>query len=81
MSIPGELERARQLILAAKEEAAKDILLSVLPEVEREDRDDLALEVFALLGELYLNRTAYDGTEECVRRIEDCLAAYADAAP
>ena len=81
MSIPGELERARQLILAAKEEAAKDILLSVLPEVEREDRDDLALEVFALLGELYLNRTAYDGTGECVRRIEDCLAAYADAAP
>ena len=81
MSIPGELERARQLILAAKEEAAKDILLSVLPEVEREDRDDLALEVFALLGELYLNRTAYDGTEECVRHIEHSLAAYADAAP
>ena len=81
VSIPGELERARQLILAAKEEAAKDILLSVPPEVEREDRDDLALEVFALLGELYLNRTAYDGTEECVRRIDYCLAAYADAAP
>ncbi|WP_167100996.1 hypothetical protein [Mycobacterium sp. DL592] len=81
MSIPGELERARQLILAAKEEAAKDLLLSVLPEIEREDRDDLALEVFALLGELYLNRTAYDGTEECIQRIDDCLAAYADAAP
>ena len=76
MSIPGELHRARQLILAAKEEAAKDLLLSLLPQVEQEDRDDLALEIFAQLGELYLYRTAYDGTRECVRRIEDCLARY-----
>lgn len=81
MSIPGELQRARQLILAAKEEAAKDVLLAVLPEIEREERDDLALEAFALLGELYLNRTAYDGTEECLRRIEDCLAGYTPAPP
>jgi len=64
VSIPGELQRARQLILAAKEEAAKDVLLAVLPEIEREERDDLALEAFALLGEPYLNPTAYDGTDE-----------------
>lgn len=81
MSILGELQRARQLILAAKEEQAKDVLLAVLPEIERDQRDDLALEAFALLGELYLNRTAYDGTEECVRRIEQTLAGYAQAAP
>jgi len=76
VSISGELQRARQLALAAKEEAAKELLLSLGPEIERQDRDDLALEVFAQLGEIYLNRTAYDGTQECVRRIEDCLAKY-----
>ena len=34
------------------------------------------LEVFAQLGEIYLVRTAYDGVEECLRRIRDCLAVY-----
>ena len=77
VSIPGELQRARQLALAAKEEAAKDLLLSLGPEIERQDRDDLALEVFAQLGEIYLNRTAYDGTAECLRRMDECLASYA----
>lgn len=76
MSIPGELQRARQLALAAKEEAAKELLLALLPEIEQADRDDLALEVFAQLGEIYLTRTAYDGTQECLRRIQDCLANY-----
>ena len=75
MSIPGELQRARQLALAAKEEAAKELLLSLGPEIERLDRDDLALEVFAQLGEIYLNRTAYDGTAECLRRMDECLGA------
>nr|WP_240163260.1 hypothetical protein [Mycolicibacterium sphagni] len=78
VSITGELQRARQLALAAKEEAAKELLLSLMPEIEREDRDDLALEVFAQLGEIYLTRTAYDGTHECLRRMTDCLAQYAD---
>ncbi len=36
----------------------------------------LLLEVYAQLGEIYLVRTAYDGTEECIRRIDDCLAIY-----
>lgn len=73
MTIRGELQRARELALAAQEEGAKELLLSLLPRIELEDRDDLALEVFALLGEIYLNRTAYDGTVECLRRITDCL--------
>jgi hypothetical protein len=76
VSISGELQRARQLALAAKEEAAKELLLSLGPEIERQDRDDLALEVFAQLGEIYLNRTAYDGTAECLRRMEECLGLY-----
>ena len=76
VSISGELQRARQLALAAKEEAAKELLLSLGPEIERQDRDDLALEVFAQLGEIYLNRTAYDGTAECLRRIDECVGRY-----
>ena len=56
MSIPGELERARRLALVADEAAAKELLLSLMPEIEHEDRDDLGLEVFAQLGEVYLAR-------------------------
>ncbi|MDG4668762.1 hypothetical protein [Mycobacterium sp. 236(2023)] len=74
--IEHDLERARQLALAAKEEAAKDILLSLMPRIEEADRDDLMLEVYAQLGELYLVRTAYDGVTEGVKRIEDCLKIY-----
>ncbi|WP_161976399.1 hypothetical protein [Mycolicibacterium sp. CH28] len=78
MSITAELQRARRLALAAQEEAAKELLLSLMPEIEREDRDDLALEVFAQLGEIYLTRTAYDGTRECLRRMTDCLGVYSE---
>ena len=76
MSIPADLDRARQLIFAAKEEAAKDLLLSLIPQIEEADRDDLMMEVLAQLGELYLVRTAYDGVREAIRRIDDCLAVY-----
>jgi hypothetical protein len=34
------------------------------------------LEVYAQLGEIYLVRTAYNGVEECLRRMTDCLAVY-----
>ncbi|GAY15871.1 hypothetical protein [Mycobacterium sp. shizuoka-1] len=74
MSIDGGLRQARQLALAAQEEKAKDLLLSLMPQIERDGRDDLALEVFAQLGEIYLTRTAYDGTRECLQRMTDCLA-------
>ncbi|OMC55083.1 hypothetical protein A5747_14790 [Mycobacterium sp. IS-836] len=76
MSIPAELERARKLAFAADEGAARDLLLSLLPRIEQEDRDDLALEAFAQLGEIYLARGANDGVRESIRRIRDCLAAY-----
>src|SRR6478752_7730207 len=76
MSIPADLDRARQLIFAAKEEAAKELLLSLGPQIEEADRDDLMMEVLAQLGELYLVRTAYDGVREAIRRIDDCLAVY-----
>jgi hypothetical protein len=49
-----------------------------MPEIEGEDRDDLALEAFAQLGEIYLVRTAYNGTRECLQRMTDCLAKYSD---
>ncbi|WP_191986179.1 hypothetical protein [Mycobacteroides salmoniphilum] len=78
MTIIGDLEQARHLALAAKEEAAKEILLSLLAQAEEADRDDLACEVLAQLAEIYLVRTAYEGVVEGVRRIRDCLATYTD---
>jgi tetratricopeptide (TPR) repeat protein len=76
VSIPGELERARHLALASDEVAAKDLLLSLMPQIEQADRDDWMLETLAQLGELYLVRTAYDGVREGVRRIRECLAVF-----
>lgn len=76
--IPDDLERARQLSFAAHEEAAKDLLLSLMPAIEAADRDDLMLELYAQLGEIYLVRTAYDGVTECLNRMHDCLAIYAE---
>ncbi|OBH54574.1 hypothetical protein A5685_11760 [Mycobacterium colombiense] len=77
MSIPAELEKARRMAFAADETGARDLLLSLIPRIEREDRDDLMLEALAQLGEIYLARGAYDGVRESVRRIDDCLAIYA----
>ena len=76
MSIPGELDHARRLAFAADEIRARDLLLSLGPQIEREDRDDLMLEVFAQLGEIYLARGANDGVRESIQRIRDCLASY-----
>jgi tetratricopeptide (TPR) repeat protein len=76
VSIPGELQRARRLAFAADETGARDLLLSLMPAIEQADRDDLMLEVFAQLGELYLVRGANDGTRECIRRIGDCVDIY-----
>lgn len=75
--MPGELERARHLALASDETAAKELLLSLMPQIEAADRDDWMLEALAQLGELYLVRTAYEGVREGARRIRDCLAVYA----
>ena len=47
-----------------------------MPQIEEADRDDLMLEVFAQLGEIYLVRTAYDGVREGRPRIDGCLAIY-----
>jgi tetratricopeptide (TPR) repeat protein len=80
VSISGELERARRLALVADETGARDLLLSLVPAIEREDRDDLMLEVFAQLGDTYLARGANDGVHECIRRIRDCLAIYSGIA-
>ncbi|BBX41261.1 hypothetical protein [Mycobacterium simiae] len=76
MAISDDLERARRLALAADEAAARELLLSLVPEIERRDRDDELLEVFAQLGEIYLARGANDGVRECIRRISDCLTIY-----
>ncbi|MBU8825841.1 hypothetical protein [Mycolicibacterium goodii] len=76
MTIAGELERARHLALSADEGQARDLLVSLLPQIEQADRDDHALEVFAQLGEIYLVRSAYDGVAECIQRMRDCLAIY-----
>jgi tetratricopeptide (TPR) repeat protein len=76
VSVPGELERARRLAFAADEIAARDLLLSLVPRIEEQDRDDLLLEVLAQLGEIYLMRGANDGVQQSIRRIRDCLAVY-----
>jgi tetratricopeptide (TPR) repeat protein len=78
VSISGELTRARRLAFAADENSARDLLLSLIPQIEREDRDDLMLEVLAQLGEIYLARGANDVVQESIRRIRDCLAIYAE---
>ena len=39
--------------------------------------DHLLLEIFSLLGEIYLVRTAYNSTEERIRRIDDCRRSTA----
>lgn len=75
-SVEADLERARHLAFAADEGAAKDLLLSVVPRIEEADRDDLMLEVYAQLGELYLVRTAYEGVTECLTRMDECLDVY-----
>jgi hypothetical protein len=76
VTIVSDLERARRLIFAADEIAAKELLLSVGEQIEEFERDDLLLEVYAQLGEIYLVRTAYDGVEVCLQRMTDCLAIY-----
>ncbi|QLL07231.1 hypothetical protein [Mycobacterium vicinigordonae] len=76
MSIRDELERARHLACAGDENSARDLLLSLMPRIEQEDRDDLLLEVFAQLGEIYLVRGTNDGVRECIRRIQEPLAIY-----
>jgi tetratricopeptide (TPR) repeat protein len=76
VSIPGELERARHLAFAADDTGARDLLVSLIPHIEQADRDDLMLEVFAQLGEIYLVRGANDGVVECIQRLRDCLAVY-----
>jgi tetratricopeptide (TPR) repeat protein len=65
------------MAFAADEAAARDVLLSLVPAIEQADRDDLMLEVFAQLGEIYLARGANDGVRESIRRIRECLAIYA----
>ncbi|MET0473540.1 MAG: hypothetical protein ABW001_02775 [Mycobacterium sp.] len=77
MSVPDELARARQMSFASDETTAKELLLSLMPQIEAADRDDWMMEALAQLGELYLVRTAYDGVREGARRIRDCLSVYA----
>ena len=76
VTIVSDLERARRLAFAADEVAAKELLLSLESPIEQADRNDLLLEAYAQLGEISLIRTAYDGAEEAVRRIRDCLGRY-----
>ena len=76
VTIQSELERARHLAFAANEIAAKELLLSLGSDIEQGEGDDLLLEVFAQLGEIYLVRTAYNGVEECLRRMREILAVY-----
>ena len=76
MTVETELAHTRHLIIAADEVAAKEKLLALGEKIEDGQRDDQLLEIFAQLGELYLVRTAYQGTEEGLRRMRDIMARY-----
>lgn len=76
VSIADELDRAQHLAFAAYEGGAQELLLSLIPDIEREDRDDLLLEVIAQLGAIYLTRGAYHAVPESIQRIRDCLSIY-----
>lgn len=65
------------MAFAADEAGARDLLLSLIPRIEAEDRDEFMLEVLSQLGEIYLARGADDGVRESLRRIQDCLGIYA----
>lgn len=69
------------MAFAADEAGARNLLLSLIPRIEREGRDDYMLEVLAQLGEVYLSRGANDGVREAIRRIEDCVKSYATMPP
>lgn len=68
------------MAFAADEAGARDLLVSLIPRIERDDRDDLMLEALGQLGEIYLARGAYDGVRESFGRIQDCVAIYAGIA-
>lgn len=72
------LDRARLLAFAGQEVAARDLLLSLIPEIQRADRDDWMLEVTAQIGEIFLVRGAPDRTADCARDITNTLQTYAD---
>ncbi len=76
VDIAADLHRARRLAYAADHVAARELLLSLMAPIEQADRDDQILEVFAQLGEIYLERTAFDGVRECLRRMRDTVAIY-----
>lgn len=76
VSIAGELERARTMAFASDDVAARDLLLSLIPQIEQADRDDFMLEAFAQLGQIFLIGGANDTAQEFIRRIGDCLAIY-----
>lgn len=65
------------MVFAADEAGASALLLSLMPRIERDDRDDLMLEALAQLGDIYLARGSHDGVRESVRRIRDCVGIYA----
>jgi tetratricopeptide (TPR) repeat protein len=64
------------MAFASDETTAKELLLSLMPQIEAADRDDWMMEALAQLGELYLVRTAYEGVREGARRIRECLSVY-----
>jgi tetratricopeptide (TPR) repeat protein len=53
-------------MFAADEEGARDLLLTLLPQIEEGGRH----EVFALLGWIYLTRGANDAAAECIRSLD-----------
>lgn len=70
VTIDGELTRARHLVFAGEEEAARELLSSLAPTDAAE-----ALEVVAQLGEIHLARGADAAVAECVSRMRELLGA------
>lgn len=64
-----DLARARQMAFASHEVEAHALLMSLVPAIEKADRDDWMAEVFAQVGEIYLVRSAHDQAAECTREL------------
>ena len=73
----GDLARARELAFAGDEEAAHALLMSLVPAIEKADRDDWMSEAFAQLGEIFLVRSAFDHAADCANQLEHVLTQYA----
>jgi len=73
VTFDGELTRARHLMFAGDDAAARDLVVSLTPRTDGEQ-----LEVLAQLGEVHLENDPESVVAECISQIHDVLAGSID---